>query len=141
MQSGYKRTTHAVQQALNHAGDVLPPEEQEQRVLSAVKLANTAHYCPKDDVVAVKVQYGDALDVFMKDLQNLRCLAGILSKSEIQFDLVSAVDELNGQVKLEFDFRRYVDVEPDCDCFFLLPGKILIVHRDVHHSDSAPHST
>ena len=71
-----------------------------------MKRANTAHYCPKGDVVAVKVQYGDALGVFMEDLKNLRSLAGLLSKSEIAFDLVSAVDELSGQVKLEFDFRR-----------------------------------
>lgn len=87
-------------------GDEVSQEDQQQRVLAAVRLANTAHYCPKDDVVAVKVQYGDALGVFMEDLKNLRGLARLLSKSEIAFDLVSAVDELSGQVKLEFDFRR-----------------------------------
>lgn len=79
-------------------------------MLTAVKRANIAHYCPKDDVVAVKVQYGDALGVFMNDLKNLRGLAGFLSKSDLAFDLVSAVDELSGQVKLEFDFQRCGDV-------------------------------
>jgi predicted unusual protein kinase regulating ubiquinone biosynthesis (AarF/ABC1/UbiB family) len=88
------------------AEDVSSAQEREKRVLAAVRRANTAHYCPKDDMVAVKVQYADALSVFMQDLKNLRSLAGILSKSEINFDLVSAVDELSSQVKLEFNFRR-----------------------------------
>lgn len=39
-------------------------------------------------------------------LQNLRAAAYYLSKTEIAFDLVSAVDELNKQIRLEFDFDR-----------------------------------
>eukprot|EP00983_Pelagomonas_calceolata_P104124 1158988-Pelagomonas_calceolata.AAC.9 len=38
------------------------------------------------------------------DLKNLRAAAYFLSKTEIKFDLVSAVDELNKQIRLEFDF-------------------------------------
>lgn len=40
------------------------------------------------------------------DLVNIRGLASFLSKTEIKFDLVSAVDELAKQIRLEFDFRR-----------------------------------
>lgn len=40
------------------------------------------------------------------DLINLRGLATFLSKTELNFDLVSAVDELAKQIRLEFDFRR-----------------------------------
>lgn len=53
-----------------------------------------------------QVQYPGALAVMSKDLVNLRGAAYFLSKTEIPFDLVSAVDELNKQIKLEFDFVR-----------------------------------
>jgi hypothetical protein len=87
-------------------GESVSAEVQQERVRSAVQRANTAEYCPKDDIVAVKVQYPDAIGIFMQDLGNLRKLATFLSGTEIAFDLVSAVDELSSQVKLEFDFRR-----------------------------------
>ena len=38
--------------------------------------------------------------------QNLRAAAFYLSKTEIKFDLVSAINELNKQIRLEFDFER-----------------------------------
>lgn len=38
--------------------------------------------------------------------QNLRVLAFYLSRTELKFDLLSAVDELNKQIRLEFDFVR-----------------------------------
>ena len=40
------------------------------------------------------------------DIQHVRVWARFLSKTEIAFDLVSAVDELDAQVALEFDFER-----------------------------------
>ncbi|GFR52787.1 hypothetical protein Agub_g15404, partial [Astrephomene gubernaculifera] len=61
---------------------------------------------PRDGLVAVKVQYPGALPVMTADLANLRAAALFLSKTEIKFDLVSAVDELNKQIRLEFDFTR-----------------------------------
>lgn len=61
---------------------------------------------PKDGVVAVKVQYPDAAPVMALDLVSIRKWADFISKTEIKFDLVSAVDELSDQVKLEFDFVR-----------------------------------
>lgn len=59
-----------------------------------------------NSLVAVKVQYPDALEIMKQDLANIRTWARFLSKTEIQFDLVSAVDELRKQIELEFDFRR-----------------------------------
>lgn len=41
-----------------------------------------------------------------EDLVNLRAISAFLSKTEIKFDLVSAVDELQKQIHLEFDFMR-----------------------------------
>lgn len=79
----------------------------EDRTVEAVKRANTADSGPHDDLVAVKVQYPDALTLFVADLGNIRRLAGFLEKTELAFDLISAVDELSSQVKLEFDFKRY----------------------------------
>ena len=40
------------------------------------------------------------------DLKHVRVWGAILAKSDIAFDMVSAVDELNKQVGLEFDFCR-----------------------------------
>lgn len=53
-----------------------------------------------------QVQYPDALPVMTGDLRNIRAAAFYLSKTELKFDLVSAVDELNKQIRLEFDFTR-----------------------------------
>lgn len=57
-------------------------------------------------MVAVKVQYPSSLSLMQSDLGNLRTLAGFLTRTELPFDLVSAVDELSAQIKLEFDFTR-----------------------------------
>lgn len=61
---------------------------------------------PKDGDVAVKIQYPGALEVMKRDLINVRSWASFLSKTEIKFDMVSAVDELQKQIELEFDFTR-----------------------------------
>jgi predicted unusual protein kinase regulating ubiquinone biosynthesis (AarF/ABC1/UbiB family) len=61
---------------------------------------------PTDGVVAVKIQYPNALPTMSLDLKNIRLLADFLSKTEIKFDMVSAVDELAAQIRLEFDFQR-----------------------------------
>jgi len=61
---------------------------------------------PRGGVVAVKVQYPNALPAMSLDLSNLRLLAAFLSKTELKFDMLSAVDELAKQIRLEFDFRR-----------------------------------
>eukprot|EP00887_Chlorella_sp_A99_P006757 scaffold3.g6757.t1 len=61
---------------------------------------------PRDGLVAIKVQYPDALPTMALDLSNLRLVAAFLSKTELKFDMVSAVDELAAQIRLEFDFRR-----------------------------------
>ena len=45
-----------------------------------------------------------------QDLGNIRLVAAFLSKTEVKFDLVSAVDELAAQIKLEFDFEREAKV-------------------------------
>ena len=59
-----------------------------------------------DGLVAVKVQYPGAAALMAHDIQHVRIWARFLSKTEIAFDLVSAVDELDAQVALEFDFER-----------------------------------
>lgn len=59
-----------------------------------------------EGLVAVKVQYPGAAALMAHDIQHVRVWAKFLSKTEIAFDLVSAVDELDAQVALEFDFER-----------------------------------
>ena len=41
-----------------------------------------------------------------QELANVRVAAAFLSKTELKFDLVSAVNELAAQIKLEFNFER-----------------------------------
>jgi predicted unusual protein kinase regulating ubiquinone biosynthesis (AarF/ABC1/UbiB family) len=65
-----------------------------------------AKYAPNDGIVAVKIQYPNSLPTMSIDLENIRVWADFLSKTEIKFDMVSAVDELAKQIKLEFDFSR-----------------------------------
>jgi predicted unusual protein kinase regulating ubiquinone biosynthesis (AarF/ABC1/UbiB family) len=51
--------------------------------------------------VCAQVQYPNALPTMMLDLSSIRQWAGFLQKTEIKFDMLSAVDELASQVPLE----------------------------------------
>lgn len=68
--------------------------------------SETARFAPPDGIVAVKIQYPNSLPTMSMDLQSIRLWAAFLSKTEIKFDMMSAVDELSKQIKLEFDFSR-----------------------------------
>lgn len=61
---------------------------------------------PHKGIVAVKVQYPDAYPTMALDLGNVKAAAHFLQRTEIKFDLTSAVTELAKQIKLEFDFAR-----------------------------------
>ncbi|GLC33499.1 hypothetical protein PLESTB_000081700 [Pleodorina starrii] len=80
--------------------------ESQVPAVAALMHAVAVGDAPRDGVVAVKVQYPNALPVMTGDLSNIRAAAFYLSKTELKFDLVSAVDELNKQIRLEFDFTR-----------------------------------
>lgn len=87
--------------------DVNPAVLQEGQVLNIAVCGEAKHKARKGGrTVAVKVQYPSAEGKMLQDLSNLRKLAKFLSQREINFDLVSAVDELHKQIKLEFDFER-----------------------------------
>jgi ABC1 atypical kinase-like domain len=62
--------------------------------------------CSTPPPCLAQVQYPDALETMKLDLSNIRMAAAFLSKTEIKFDLVSPVDELSKQIRLEFDFER-----------------------------------
>jgi len=51
--------------------------------------------------MCAQVQYPNALPTMMLDLSSIRQWAGFLQKTEIKFDMLSAVDELAGQVPLQ----------------------------------------
>jgi predicted unusual protein kinase regulating ubiquinone biosynthesis (AarF/ABC1/UbiB family) len=59
---------------------------------------------PRD--VAVKVQHEGAEALMALDLADLAALAYALQRTELRFDLTSAVAELRAQVAQEFDFGR-----------------------------------
>lgn len=56
--------------------------------------------------VAVKVQNPQAERLMTGDLRNLVLLARFLQKTELKFDILSALLELQKQIKNEFDFVR-----------------------------------
>ena len=68
---------------------------------------------PKKGIVAVKVQYPDAYPTMALDLGNVKAAAQFLQKTEMKFDLTSAVVELAKQIKLEFDFEREAKIMDD----------------------------
>lgn len=52
----------------------------------------------KMTTIDLQVQYPDALPTMLTDLRSIRNWAGYLQKTEIKFDMLSAVDELAKQV-------------------------------------------
>lgn len=61
---------------------------------------------PTNEEVAIKIQYPNAERLMVNDLKNLRNLAEFLQRTELKFDLLSAIKELQNQIKNEFDFIR-----------------------------------
>jgi hypothetical protein len=53
---------------------------------------------------AVKIQYPNAEKLMVGDLKNLRFLAEFLQRTELKFDVLSAIKELQKQIVNEFDF-------------------------------------
>jgi aarF domain-containing kinase len=53
---------------------------------------------------AVKIQYPNAEKLMVGDLKNLRFLAEFLQRTEVKFDVLSAIKELQKQIVNEFDF-------------------------------------
>uniref|UniRef100_A0A383WA42 LysM domain-containing protein n=1 Tax=Tetradesmus obliquus TaxID=3088 RepID=A0A383WA42_TETOB len=71
---------------------------------AAVAHAAASGSVPDGGLVAVKIQYPGALQTMSIDLVNLRATSAFLQKTELKFDLLSAVEELQKQIHLEFDF-------------------------------------
>lgn len=56
--------------------------------------------------VAIKIQHKGMKELMMSDLANFRLLGEVLQRTELKFDLVSPVQELRRQIRLEFDFEN-----------------------------------
>jgi predicted unusual protein kinase regulating ubiquinone biosynthesis (AarF/ABC1/UbiB family) len=56
--------------------------------------------------VAVKIQYPGAAGKMKNDLRNLRVLAEFLQRTELKFDILSAIIELQKNIMNEFNFER-----------------------------------
>ena len=54
--------------------------------------------------VAIKVQYPNAESLMKSDLRNLRMLAEFLQRTELKFDILSSIKELQKNIHNEFDF-------------------------------------
>lgn len=70
-----------------------------QNVAAHAAAATLCHRCPKRVATA-------AVAAAAQDLRNIRAAAAYLQKTELKFDMTSAVDELRRQITLEFDFLR-----------------------------------
>ena len=75
--------------------------------------ARSSRQGPHKGIVAVKVQYPNAYPTMALDLNNVKAAAAFLQKTELNFDLTSAVKELAKQIKLEFDFAREAKIMDD----------------------------
>ena len=85
-----------------------------------------------------QVQYPGCLPTMMLDLTHIRVFADYLRHTEIKFDLVSAVDELAGQVRMEFDFQREAMVmDTVAHHLQVSPWSLLQTHAH-HHSTFIP---
>lgn len=115
------------------AAAALPPPESPLAPTAPppVDLALAWQQAPADGIVAVKVQYPNALPTMSLDLSNLRLLAAFLSKTELKFDMLSAVDELARQIRLEFDFRREARIMDAVARQFEGLGHRIVVPRSV----------
>lgn len=54
--------------------------------------------------VAVKVQYPDMERIMMIDLANFRILGEVLQRTELNFDLITPIQEIAHKLAMEFDF-------------------------------------
>lgn len=91
----------------------LPPSGPQAGPSSAAVAASDARrsrHGPHKGIVAVKVQYPNAYPTMALDLGNVKTAAAFLQKTELKFDLTSAVKELAKQIKLEFDFSREANI-------------------------------
>ncbi|KAA8499664.1 Uncharacterized protein FVE85_7249 [Porphyridium purpureum] len=64
------------------------------------------HIAPSRRSVVIKLQYPEAEKLMHDDLANVRSLGAFLQRTELQFDVLSPIDELREQVRHEFDFHR-----------------------------------
>ena len=103
-------------------------EAREEGVGMVHDLGEIAKYAPEDGIVAVKIQYPNSLPTMAMDLENIRVWADFLSKTEIKFDMVSAVDELAKQVG-----RWWLSVV-GCRSRVLAFSRSLAVARSLTHS-------
>ncbi|CAI7883059.1 unnamed protein product [Closterium sp. NIES-54] len=56
--------------------------------------------------VAIKVQHAGAEPLMLTDLANLKAFAAFLQSTELNLDVLGALNELEKQIRYEFDFRR-----------------------------------
>lgn len=103
----------------------------ESKSVRAAKRAMRRKEPSPDGRVAVKIQYPDALDIMKEDLGNIRAWAKFLSKTEIQFDMVSAVNELQKQIELEFDFTREARIMDKIACALRSIQKRVVIPQSV----------
>jgi predicted unusual protein kinase regulating ubiquinone biosynthesis (AarF/ABC1/UbiB family) len=53
-----------------------------------------------------QVQHPGAHELMMTDIRNQKMFAAFLQRFDVQFDILSILDELEHQVELEFDFVK-----------------------------------
>ena len=70
---------------------------------------------------------------------NLAVLAAFLERTELPFDLSSALDEVRKQISMEFDFRREAKVMDDIAVNLHDLRKRVVVPRSIPSLVRAPH--
>ena len=98
------------------------PQAAPSSAAIAASDARRSRHGPHKGIVAVKVQYPNAYPTMALDLGNVKTAAAFLQKTELKFDLTSAVKELAKQIKLEFDFSREAKIMDDISSQLQVPA-------------------
>ncbi|KAG0589957.1 hypothetical protein KC19_1G059800 [Ceratodon purpureus] len=86
--------------------DVFERFETEPLGSASIAQVHRARIKGASNDVAVKVQHPGAHELMMTDIRNQKVFASFLQRFDVQFDLISILDELEEQVEFEFDFVR-----------------------------------
>ncbi|KAL3683191.1 hypothetical protein R1sor_001213 [Riccia sorocarpa] len=106
-QTPYSEIQRVLEEELGQPfGDVFERFDEKPLGSASVAQVHRARVKGAKNDVAVKVQHPGAHDLMMTDIRNQKIFAHFLQRFDLQFDLISVLDELEQQVEYEFDFRR-----------------------------------
>lgn len=88
-----------------------------------------------NEKVAIKVQNPYAKELMINDLNNLNILANFLQRTELKFDILSAIKELQKQIKYEFNFHLESENMNKIRLLLMPKVKNLIIPKSIYSTE------